>query len=196
MQNNSIYQILVNKQNPIPKNWNDNITLVEIVKIDNENAFLEENTYNQFCKLKKFLEQFQIQVGIESGYRSVLYQQELYERFIEQYGKEYADAVVAPPTTSEHHTGLALDMNIFIDNRWPETNYEVMKYQKIFEMIHPYLHLFGFILRYPNGKEKITGYPYEPWHIRYVGIDIAKEIYQNNWTLEEFYKMKNIDKIL
>ena len=62
--------------------------------------------------------------------------------------------------------------------------------QFLFEVIHKNLADFGFILRYPQGKEEVTGYGYEPWHLRYVGsVEISKYIYENNLTLEEYLKM-------
>lgn len=191
------YQILVNKNKEISNNWIESIDLIEIKSAENKVLLIEKTTYKNYLSLEMFLkEKYNIIIGIESAYRDHQYQQELYERFVVEYGKEYADKIVAPPKTSEHHTGLALDINIFINDKWPETNQEIMKHQNLFKTVHQYLHLYGFILRYLEGKEEITEYPYEPWHIRYVGKEIATEIYQNNWTLEEFYKIKNVDKIL
>ena len=82
------------------------------------------------------------------------------------------DAYVAVPGYSEHHTGLALDLYLESMDVWAK--------------IHAKLPEFGFILRYPEGKEDITGYAYEPWHVRYVGMDTAEEITSRGITLEEY----------
>lgn len=92
------------------------------------------------------------------------------------------------PGTSEHHTGQAIDLVIMKDNKWIIENEELLRENDIFERIHKVLKYFGFILRYPKGKEYITGYSYEPWHIRYVGEDIAMNI--GNLTLEEYLENK------
>jgi D-alanyl-D-alanine carboxypeptidase len=90
------------------------------------------------------------------------------------------------PGTSEHHTGQAIDLIIQKDGKWINENDDLLKEVETFNKIHKVLKHFGFILRYPKGKEKITGYPYEPWHIRYIGESKAMEI--GDLTLEEFVK--------
>ncbi len=178
--------VLVNKQNPIKESFLKRIELIEVKNIENEKTYIEEHTYQAYQELAKFLETKGIIVGIESAYRSVEKQQQIYDDFIIQYGKEYADSIVAPVARSEHHTGLAIDLNIMTNGNWQQDNMELMEQEETYQKIHQYLHEFGFILRYQKDKESITGYPYEPWHIRYVGKVIAKIIYTNNWTLEEY----------
>lgn len=82
-----------------------------------------------------------------------------------------------------------MDINLYLNGKWPDGNYELMDQESELIKIHKYLHEFGFILRYPKGKEKITEYDYEPWHIRYVGEDVAKTIYEKNITFEEYLNM-------
>ena len=89
---------------------------------------------------------------------------------------------VAPPGNSEHHTGLALD---FVSNESTELNKSFAD-TKAAKWLLENAESYGFILRYPEGKEDITGYMYEPWHIRYVGVDIAKEITEAGITFEEY----------
>lgn len=89
---------------------------------------------------------------------------------------------------SEHHTGLAIDICLIINNKVVNENEELIKQQEVFRTIHCVLHKFGFILRYPEKKKNITGYDYEPWHIRYVGEELASKLYLNNLTLEEYKK--------
>ncbi|MBI9101170.1 MAG: M15 family metallopeptidase [Spirochaetales bacterium] len=121
-----------------------------------------------------------------SGYRSHKTQAGLYQMNVENHGQEYADKYSARPGTSEHQTGLAMDItsktvnNQLVDN-FGETPEGVW--------VHENCHRFGFILRYLPGKEDVTGYNYEPWHLRYVGEVLATEIYSRGLTLEEFYDL-------
>lgn len=182
------YKVLVNKEHKIKENYLSKIELITIKNIDNEDIQIEKETYNAYQKLEKFLKTKNIIIGISSAYRSKEYQQEIYDDFVKEYGKDYADKFVAPVGCSEHHTGLAIDINIKVNGAWPKDNYELMKQENMFKTIHKYLSTYGFILRYPDEKEDITGYPYEPWHIRYTGEIVAKIIESNNYTLEEYLK--------
>ena len=134
--------------------------------------------------MKEYLESINIKIGITSAYRTISYQEKLYNELIEEKGLEYTKTHVAVPSFSEHHTGLAIDIGVFISGKYTDEVNE--KTLSIYEEIHKHLYKFGFILRYPKEKEKITGYSYEPWHIRYVGNIPAKIIYDNNLTLEEY----------
>lgn len=183
------YTLLVNKENKVPENIENIFEFIETTDTENKQVLIEKETYNEFLKLKDYiLEKENVLIGIDGGYRSVKRQEELYYAFIKKYGKEYADSIVAPVGCSEHHTGLAIDVGIYFENEgYIIVNDNFERVDEIFKKnIHQYLHMFGFILRYPEGKEHITGYPYEPWHIRYVGKEIAKDIYSKNLTLEEY----------
>lgn len=114
---------------------------------------------------------------ISSGYRSFATQQSLYNRFVGSEGVVVADTHSARPGHSEHQTGLAIDVNTVApsfaysaEGRWVAAN----------------AHLFGFVIRYPAGKEPITGYMYEPWHLRYVGPELATLLHRSNLTIEEY----------
>ncbi|MBQ7169466.1 MAG: M15 family metallopeptidase [Synergistaceae bacterium] len=108
-------------------------------------------------------------------------------RFTEKYGADYARRTVATPGYSEHHTGLALDLYFRLDSRDVYLNEDMVKHPEIWQKIHAKLAEYGFILRYPEGKESITGYSYEPWHIRYIDSpDIARKITADGLTLEEY----------
>lgn len=107
--------------------------------------------------------------------------------FTEEYGADYAAKTVATPGYSEHHTGLALDLYLIIDGKDVVENEDMIKYPQIWAKIHEKLAAYGFILRYLEGEEHITGYGYEPWHIRYLdNTDIAKNIKSKGITLEEY----------
>ena len=180
------YKVLVNKENKIKDKFLSRIELITTKDVDDLDVQVEKKTYSAYLKLKEFLATKNIIIGIASAYRSKEYQQEIYDEYIKKYGKDYADKVVAPVGYSEHHTGLAIDINIMINGTWPSSNNELMEQVEHYKAIHKYLADYGFILRYPEGKEDITGYPYEPWHIRYTGKTVAKIIEKENYTLEEY----------
>ncbi|KZD50199.1 M15 family metallopeptidase [Bacillus cereus] len=117
-----------------------------------------------------------------SGYRSYQRQTQIYKNNVKTLGKKEADAVSAVPGTSEHQTGLSIDIssqsaNFELEQKFGETPEG--------KWVAEHAHEYGFIIRYPADKTKITGYTYEPWHIRYVGKEHAAYIYQNGSTLEE-----------
>lgn len=186
--------ILVNKQHKIKESYYKRVKLIPVKDALGTSTFLEEETYQHFLELQEYLSTRNINISFDSAYRSLEHQQELYQEFCAKYGKEYADSIVAPVGASEHHTGLALDLTIKTENGYLEENEDHEKYLSTYHEIHKELHKFGFILRYPEGKEAITGYPYEPWHIRYVGNFVAPIIYENNYTLEEY--LNNYSAIL
>lgn len=113
-----------------------------------------------------------------SGYRSYKSQKETYTNRVKAEGKKLADAYVAKPGFSEHQTGLCMDITNN-DRYFVEGTKEA-------DWLAENCHRFGFIIRYPYGKKNITGIEYEPWHIRYVGEEAAKYIYDNKLTLEEY----------
>ena len=180
--------ILVNKQNKIKESYLKKIKLINTKDINNKDVLIEKETYENYLKLKDFLKEKNIEIGISSAYRSIEDQEKIYNEFLEKYGEEYTKTHVAVPYTSEHHTGLCLDINVKVNGYFPKDNYELEEQKEYYESIYKYLKDFGFILRYPKGKENITGVLYEPWHIRYVGVVPATIIMNNNWTLEEYLK--------
>lgn len=124
-----------------------------------------------------------IKLWMTSGYRSYYDQEYIYNGYVKRDGQEKADTYSARPGHSEHQTGLAYDLN---DLDW---NFgETPEGKWVAENCHKY----GFILRYPEGKEEITGYMYEPWHIRYVGVEKATEIFESGLCLEEFLNITSV----
>jgi len=115
-----------------------------------------------------------------SSYRSYSTQSGLYNNYVNNNGKEAADRFSARAGYSEHQTGLATDINTASSADHFENTKE---YQWLINNCHKY----GFILRYPQGREYITGYKFEPWHYRYVGVDVATYVMKNNITFEEYY---------
>ncbi len=118
-----------------------------------------------------------VNIWLASGFRSYDYQSSLYWGYVSYYGQASADTFSARPGHSEHQTGLAIDCNNITDS-FAGTREAIW--------LEEHCHEYGFIIRYPQGKQYITGYKYEPWHIRYIG-DKATEIYESGLTLEEFF---------
>lgn len=185
------YMVLVNKTHPISKEYIKGMPLVDITNVYGEKVQLEKKTYQAYQKLRDALKKVGIEIGVDSGYRSIEEQQAVMDDFTKQYGKEYAIKTVAIPGTSEHHTGLAVDIVPKVEGEWVVENEDMLKQTEIFDVIHSMLPEFGFILRYPKGKEDITGYSYEAWHLRYVGKEAAQEIFNKNCTLEEYLDEDN-----
>ncbi len=124
-----------------------------------------------------------------SSYRSYQYQVNLYNRYVANEGVNAADTYSARPGYSEHQTGLCVDV---YDGVIDYTNFEKSdSYNWMMDNAYKY----GFILRYPKGKENITGYQYESWHYRYVGKKIAKYIHDNDITFDEYYVRQIADKM-
>ena len=183
------YLVLVNKYSHLPDGWEKNIELVRAKNAWNEDVRLEKETYKQYKKLANDLKKDGVIIVLDSIYRSVKQQQELWDRWSKdpEKGIDYAKKYAAVPGYSEHHTGLAVDIVIKKNGKLIEENEDMIKEREIFEKIHKKLAKYGFILRYLEGRDDITGYTYEPWHLRYIGSEkIAKEIMDKNITLEEY----------
>ena len=176
--------LLINKNNFFNEEMIKDFEFVEYENYNEDMFLIEKETFRHFEMLKAHLSVDDIIIDIAGAYRSLERQENIFLEFMKKYGLDYAEEVVAMPGTSEHHTGLAIDIIINIDGNWIVENDELIKEEEIFKKIHSSLKYFGFILRYPKGKEDITGYPYEPWHIRYVGLDVAKNM--GDITLEEY----------
>ena len=176
----SKYLILVNKNHKFKDN---NFHLVE-TNSAYAKVYLEERTYQQFLKLKDYIKKKGYDIDIESGYRSYIEQELVFNETKMQKGLEHTLKYVAKPGYSEHQTGLALDFFLKENNKF-YVDFEMTNHS-VLEIVASSSFQFGFIIRYPKGKEKVTGYGYEPWHLRYVGKKAALDIYKNNLTLEEY----------
>ena len=155
--------ILVNKNNKIKASYYKHLKLIEIKNNNQQKIKVEEETYNAFLKLQEFLKEKEIIIDIETAY--IEDQQSFGNNCTNFEGQE-------------HGTGLAIDITVKPTEKEPK--------EEIYMNIHKYLKDFGFILRYPKNKEQITGYEYNPYHIRYVGQIVSKIIQENNYTLEEY----------
>lgn len=120
---------------------------------------------------------------VYSGFRSYDYQKQIYNNYVSIYGQATADTFSARAGHSEHQTGMAIDVNCADDSfdGTPEALWLVENSWK-----------YGFIIRYPKGKQHITGYKYEPWHVRYIGRDTAEKVYRSGLTLEEYLGIDSV----
>ncbi|MBR2840897.1 MAG: D-alanyl-D-alanine carboxypeptidase family protein [Bacilli bacterium] len=183
------YLVLVNKYSKLPDNWEKNVNLVSAKNAWGEDIKIEVETYKHYKRLAKDLKDDGVEIELDSVYRSVKQQQELWDRWSKdpEKGIDYAKKYAAVPGYSEHHTGLAVDIVIRKDGKLIEENEDMIAEREIFEKIHKKLANYGFILRYLEGRDDITGYTYEPWHLRYVGsAKVAKKIMNDDITFEEY----------
>lgn len=173
--------ILVNKYNYLTEDYvPDNL---ESISLDYARSGMQlvreaKDAYEAMAKAAK---QEKLTLVATSSYRSYEYQEKLYNNYVKSDGKEAADTYSGRPGFSEHQTGLSVD----IYNG--KGNYEEFDKTKEFEWVQNNAYKYGFILRFPKGKELLTGYDYESWHYRYVGTQIATYIHDNNLCFEEYY---------
>lgn len=184
----SNYLVLVNKQNKLPDNWEEIVEMVETKNGFGKILKVEKETLEKYNELKSDLLSEWVDIELDSAYRSFSLQNEFFEKFKEEYGEEYASNYAAPAGYSEHHTWLAIDICIKKENgEIISENHEMIVELWVFDKVHKKLADYWFILRYIDGKEKITWYTYEPRHLRYIwDVNIAKEIMDNWLTLEEY----------
>lgn len=178
------YQILVNKDNPLSKNYIPK-NLVLANSQYKENILVNKKVFYAFKKMKSAAKKYGYDFDIMSGYRNYSYQENIYNKSLEEKGYVYTFRSIAKPGTSEHQTGLAIDI-CFYRNNHCYIEHELENAPELTWLINN-SYQFGFILRYPQNKEDITGYNYEPWHYRYVG-SLAKYLTKNKLTIEEYFK--------
>ena len=142
---------------------------------------MNSEAYTAFKEMASDIEKEDMHIRIVSAYRSFDYQENLYNNYLKYESKEKVDTYSARAGYSEHQTGLAVD----IDNQI--VDYNRFHITQEFTWMQNNAYKYGFLLRYPLGKEHITGYKYEPWHYRYIGKDIAKYIHDSGITYEEYY---------
>lgn len=186
MQQQAEYLILVNKNHGLASDYEPgDLTDVNARADDRASQYqkIRRAAAEAFDELAANAKSEGYTIKLTTGYRSYSYQKELHDSYVNRNGDSWTEQYSAEPGYSEHQTGLSADVSgesvgyklgaSFAnapEGKWLAEN----------------AHRFGFIIRYPDGKEDITGYAYEPWHIRYVGVDVATEIYNQKLTLEEY----------
>lgn len=183
------YMALINEDNAMPKDFLDNTRLITVPNGAGEEIQVEEKAYEAFLRLRQdLLDNDGIQIELLTSYRSVKRQEEVFELNLQKYGMEHTRKYVAIPGHSEHHTGLAIDVTILHDGILPRLRADLLAMDDLYRIVHKKLPLYGFILRYPDGKTPITKIGYEPWHFRYINNpEIAKEITDRGICFEEYW---------
>ncbi len=157
--------LVVNKKYALPKDYNPGLL---------------NETKEAYEKLALAAASMGYTIPVVSGFRNYSTQERIYNNYISIYGQKETDTFSAKPGHSEHQSGLAMDVGK-IDDDYGTT--------KEGTWLAENAHKYGFIIRYPKGKEHITGYKYEPWHIRYLGVETATAVYKSGLTLEEYLKI-------
>jgi zinc D-Ala-D-Ala carboxypeptidase len=180
--------LLVNKQHPLDKEYMpEDLTAMSYYAPDRTEAgrYMREEAAAAFSAMVQQAALDGMEIKMTTAYRSYGFQKILFDNYVKQYGEENASRFSAKPGESEHQTGLAVDVSspgvdFQLTDEFGETDEG--------KWVASHAHAFGFILRYPKGKEDITGYMHEPWHLRYVGKFVSNEIYEEQTTLEEYLK--------
>lgn len=174
--------ILVNKYNYLTSDYNpDDLKELSNVYAYGTNQMLRLDAYNAFIEMWNKANEDGYKLIINSSYRSYEDQEKIYNDYSSWYGETDADKKAARPGYSEHQTGLALDVQSYCSE-----NKEFDECPE-FTWLSNNAYKFGFILRYPKDLEHITGYNYESWHYRFVGIKASTYIHNNNITFDEYY---------
>ena len=188
--NNDYLGILVNKSHPLAEDYVPS----DLVPVNVPFAYIGDDSRNYMREpaaraLENMFRDAQAEglnlIGV-SGYRSYERQKDIYEKNLAVKGEAYTSLYSARPGTSEHQTGLAMDISTPAIRSALTTDFEDTPEGKWLRENAP---SYGFILRYPAGKENITGYAYEPWHFRYVGNNLAAYLKKEGLTLEEYYQL-------
>ena len=169
----------------------DGITYVNGILIANKTYSLpadyapgvNEEAKAAFEQMKQAAAAEGLNIYISSAFRSYEYQTKIYNNYVARDGQQQADTYSARPGHSEHQTGLAFDLNSIDDSfaNTPESDW-----------VAQHAHEYGFIIRYPADKESVTGFKYEPWHLRYLGVDTATKVYESGLCLEEYLDITSI----
>ncbi len=185
---------LVNKKRYLPDNYvPDDLCYLDVENVcpnDDAKKLRKEAAISLKALFNEALENG-LKLYACSGYRSYERQKQIFEDFCISDGEEEANRFSARPGSSEHQTGLCMDVTCESVDFELRSSFEDTEEGK-FVLLHA--HEYGFIIRYPKGKESITGYIYEPWHIRYIGRDTAMKVYQSGLTYDEYYMSNLLQK--
>lgn len=191
---NAWAMFLVNSNNPLPSNY-DQLISTEVVFTNGDREFSVDSRIAPYINdMVEAAKADGIDLAIASAYRSMEYQQYNFDRSVQQrisdrgmsYDEAYADTLkeVALPGVSEHNAGLAVDI---LSGEYYSFDDDGFKNTKAYAWLMEHAAEYGFILRYPESKEDITGIIYEPWHYRFVGVYYANKVKESGLCLEEYY---------
>ncbi|MDD2392313.1 MAG: M15 family metallopeptidase [Bacilli bacterium] len=175
------YLILVNKFYRLDNDYKNKNMLAMNLTYSYTGHSADKLVYDYFKKMVDEALKNDIKIKNKSSYRSYYDQRYIYNNYVLEDGEENANKYSSKPGHSEHQTGLAIDI-MTLDTKF------IKEDSKEYNWLINNCYKYGFILRYPKNKENLTGYSFEPWHYRYVGIEVATYIYANNITFEEYYE--------
>ena len=175
------FYTLVNKYNYLRDDFVPNNLVEMTTPYSKKGIYLVEEARDNFYKLVDKAKEEGLTIRAISAYRGYTYQKRLYDKYVEADGVNKADTYSARPGFSDHQTGLAID----VDNT--TSSFENFTNTKEYKWMLDNSYKYGFILRYPSGKENITTYQFESWHYRYVGLKLAKKIKASNLTFDEYF---------
>ncbi|MFC9711495.1 D-alanyl-D-alanine carboxypeptidase family protein [Paenibacillus sp. NPDC056933] len=185
--------VIVNKQRSLPEGYEPDDLVEPNVPFSfdgpHEKRHMRKEAAEALEKLFAGAKADGIELRAVSGYRSYQRQVSIYNNNVKTKGQEYTDRVSSVPGHSEHQTGLAIDVSSPSVGNALE---EVFGTSKEGEWLAEHAAEYGYIIRYPKGEDRITGYVYEPWHIRYVGTELAPDVVKSGLTLEEYFDEANI----
>lgn len=194
VSNAEAWDVMVNKYYRLPENYRpDDLVYPDIPFIFeemSEKRMVRQPVAEALVSLFDAAKQDGIFLAGVSAFRSEQRQKALYDQYVARDGEEAARTYSAYPGTSEHQTGLAIDVSgstgaCAVKDCFADTD------EAKWLANHAYVH--GFIIRYPKGKEALTGYNYEPWHLRFVGEELAALLHEEDWTLEEYREAEAAD---
>lgn len=190
MESKPNYQILINSENKIPEGFIDTVELVEVENPEGSRFFVEKKTYEAFLKLQADIrENHGLEIALLNSYRTLEKQQAAFDHYLHKFGLAYAEKYAARPGCSEHHTGFAIDVSFWQEGKLTHSAQELLELDDLFKIVQAKLPQYGFILRYPRGKEEITKINYEPWHYRYIDSpELAREITEKGICFEEYFQ--------
>ncbi len=175
--------MLVNKYNSLSKDYEvEDLKTISKTYSYGDNKKLNKEAYDAFISLADDAKKEGYTILIVSSYRTYQDQEDVWKDYKASFGTKKADAYAARAGSSEHETGLAIDVADYNDKN------DKFEATESFKWMQTNAHKYGYILRYPKGKENITGYSYEAWHYRYVGIDTATKVYNEGITYDEYYE--------
>lgn len=176
--------VIINKKHSLPSDYEPADLVVPNVKSTKDGLQLRQEAATALETMFAAAKEEGITLILGSGYRSYQTQERLFNDYVQRDGEAAANRYSARPGESEHQTGLAVDISDSTMENWLKNSFKnTVEGQWLKENAYRY----GFILRYIEGKEEITGYMYEPWHFRYLGLVEAEKVKLSNLTVEEFY---------
>jgi D-alanyl-D-alanine carboxypeptidase len=191
--NASAIEVIVNKQRNLPADYEPDDLVVPDIPFsfsgDDPKKQMRKEAAEAIEQLFAAAKEDGIELAGVSGYRSYARQKAIFEANVQKKGEQEANRVSAYPGQSEHQTGLTMDVSSKSVNYALEEEFGESKEGK---WLAEHAHEYGFIIRYPKDKEDVTGYVYEPWHIRYVGKELAAAVYESGLTLEEFAEQNSV----